>query len=52
MKYKVYYYEDEFTCVAETEIICEENEIKQMTDAYFEKNLQHLNIAGAKWTKQ
>jgi hypothetical protein len=49
MKYKVCYYEDEFTCVAETEIECEEDEIHKKTDEYFEKNLQHLDIAGAKW---
>ena len=49
--YKVYYYEDEFTCIAETEITCEENEIKKLTDEYYENNLKHLDIAGAKWSK-
>lgn len=49
MKYLVSYYQDEYTLIHETEIECNENEIRDKTNKYYEENLQHLEVAGAKW---
>ena len=48
-KYRISYYEDEYNCVAETEVECEESEIKEITDKYYLDNLRDKDISGANW---
>lgn len=51
-KYKVLYFEDAITCIAETIIECEnETQLKKFADEFYEKELKNMNIAGAKWFK-
>ncbi|MDD4111348.1 MAG: hypothetical protein PHS54_07435 [Clostridia bacterium] len=52
MKYKVLYFEDDITCIAETIIKCDdETQLKKLVDEFYEKELKDMNIAGAKWLK-
>lgn len=53
MKYKITYYEDFFTSVAEIVVECnDESELSKLADQYCKENLAHLdNIAGANWQR-
>lgn len=51
-KFKVTYWEDEWTCAAEVEIeATDESDLKAKVDAYYESNLKNENIGGARWSE-
>lgn len=50
MKYRVLYFEDEFSCVDEIVIDADsKNELKQKADDYWASMPNKENIAGSKW---
>ena len=52
MKYRVGYWEDEFSMVAETVIEAEnEKELSVLVDKYYEEHLKDTKVAGANWSK-
>lgn len=51
-KFRVTYWEDEWSCVAETEIEAfDETDLKIKANNYYDSNLKNENIAGARWAE-